>query len=97
MKSFDQKTVSPVCWDVNIKTLDPSRYKRFVIERVLQYGRPEQVRWLCRRYSKKEISAVVRVSRNIGRKTAAYWSLHLNIPRKKVLCLNRRLMNECFA
>ena len=86
-----------MCWDIDLKSLDLNKHKRYVIERVIQFGWPEQVRWLCKRYTGKEIAAVVRVSKNISRKTAAYWSLHLKIPRGKVLCLNRRLQNECFA
>lgn len=83
-------------WDVDIDRLDTVKNKKFIIERLLRYGRPEQIKWVLASYSDNEIIEVVKSSRTIDRKTATYWALHYNILPGEVLCLNRRLMQECF-
>ena len=82
--------------DVDIRSLDTVKNKKFIIERLLRYGRPEQIKWMIARYSDSEIVEVVKSSRTIDKKTANYWALHYNILPNEVLCLNRPLTHECF-
>lgn len=74
-------------WDVDVNQLNKSKHKRFIIERVLEKGRPESVSWLGRLYSKQEIANVLASSTNISRKTAYLWSALLDVPQEKVKCL----------
>jgi hypothetical protein len=90
------KILKSFCWDIDINTLDLDRHKRFIIERILKLGRPEHVRWLLDTFSKEAIVSVVKISKNIDKRTASFWALHFNIPREEVLCLNRPLMQPCF-
>ncbi len=83
-------------WDVDVKCLDTMKNKKFIIERLLQFGRPEQIKWMLARYSDREIIEVVKSSRTIDKKTAHYWALHYHILPKEVLCLSRQLMQKCF-
>jgi len=83
-------------WDVNIFTLDKNQHKRFIIERILKYGRPESIKWLLANYADQEIIEVVKLSKNIDRKTANYWAIHYHIPKEEVLCLNRSYLQKCF-
>jgi len=83
-------------WDIDQDTLDLHRHKRFIIERMLQYGRPEDIHWLLDHYSKDDIVDVIKRSKTIDRKTASYWSIHYHIPEKEILCLNRPLIQDCF-
>lgn len=92
----DINDIAEFFWDVDIKGLDTVKNKKFIIERLLRYGRPEQIKWMFARYSDSEIIEVVKSSRTIDKKTANYWTLHYNILPNEVLCLNRQLMQECF-
>ncbi len=74
-------------WDVDLATIDLKRHSRFVIERVLQFGRPEDIRWLLATYATAEIEATVRASRRLDRRTGSFWALHLGVPREEVACL----------
>lgn len=92
----DMNDIADFFWDVDVKSLDIVKNKRFIIERLLQFGRPEQIQWMLARYSDGEIIEVVKSSKTIDKKTANYWALHYHILPKEVLCLNRQLMQECF-
>ncbi|OHA02955.1 MAG: hypothetical protein A3C92_02790, partial [Candidatus Sungbacteria bacterium RIFCSPHIGHO2_02_FULL_53_17] len=56
-------------WDIDPSQLDEHRHRVYVIERVLEYGREEDARWLFRRYDRAAITEVVRESRRLSRKS----------------------------
>jgi len=75
-------------WDVDFRKLDREKDKFFIISRVLEYGTMEDVVNLLSEYDSAEIAQVVRRSRIIGRATANFWGLILNIPRSEIIrCL----------
>ena len=66
-------------WDVDPKTIDPEKNARYVIERILDLGDPEEVSWLFHYYPKSEIKRVMNLPRSqVQRKSKALWSLLLN-------------------
>jgi hypothetical protein len=81
---------------VSIDEIDVAQHKKFIIERLLRFGRPAHIHWLTARYSAAEIAEVVKLSKSIDRRTATYWSLRLNIPHNEVICLNRQLIDARF-
>lgn len=83
-------------WDTDKKTLDLSKHKRFIIERVLRFGILSDIKWLLSVYNDQEIIEVLKTSKNIDRKTANFWAIHYGLDRDEVLCLNRPLMHELF-
>lgn len=83
-------------WDVDRAKLDINLHKNFIIERVLRYGLTEDVLLLLKTYSEEDLVKTIKSSKNIDRKTANYWALHLNIKKEDVLCLNRPLIHEQF-
>ncbi|NLI79596.1 MAG: hypothetical protein GX442_24530 [Candidatus Riflebacteria bacterium] len=76
-------------WDVDPQTLDLKKHARFVIERVLQFGRPEDLRWLLGAFDEEAIVGAVRASRRLDRKTATFWAVHFGIPSEEVTCLRK--------
>ena len=61
-------------WDVDPKTVDPKKHARYIIERILEFGRDNEVRWLWHTYSKALIRDVVNTSRGVLRPpTKALW------------------------
>ena len=96
MEAEIYKLLKFFCWDVDINKVDLDKHKKFIIERILQYGRPKEVNWVLEYYTDEDIINVVKCSKNIDRKTANFWMIHYNIPKEDVLCLNRQLIHKCF-
>lgn len=83
-------------WDVDASSLDIVKHKRFIIERVLQYGMPKDICRLLQQYTKEDLRHVVEKSKTIDRRTANYWRIYLGISKEHILCLNRPLISEQF-
>jgi hypothetical protein len=83
-------------WDVDPMGLDPDLHSKFIIERILRFGLPEDVMAMQEQYSDDSIRDVVTHSRHIDRKTASFWALHLDIPREEIACFSTPLINNCF-
>jgi len=65
-------------WDTTPEHIDFKKNARYVIERVLELGEPEDVRWLFQEYPKSEIKRVFGLPRvQLSPKSKALWSLLL--------------------
>ena len=80
----------PLFWEVDFGQLRVQGHERYVIERVLEYGDDEAIRWLYHTFGPHAIAKVVQRSRKISRNTATLWALVLDIPREQVQCLSKR-------
>ena len=92
----DNSVLKNLFWDFDIEKIDLKKDREFIIERILKYGLPEQVNWLLDNYTEKLIVEVIKKSKNIDKKTANYWAIHFQIPKKNILCLKRPLIQDCF-
>ena len=59
-------TAQKYFWDVNLDALDERKNERFIISRLLNYGRLDDWRWLVRTYGKHRISAILRSDARLG-------------------------------
>lgn len=62
-------------WDVDPKTINPKRHRRYIIERILDFGTDDEVRWMWNYYPHALIQDVVKRSRVLHDKTKSLWSL----------------------
>ena len=62
-------------WDVDTKTIDPKKHARYIIERILDFGTDEEVRWMTHSYTPRIIRDVVHRSRALHDKSKALWEL----------------------
>ena len=63
-------------WDVDVKTVDPKKHARYIIERILDYGVLDEVRWLAHHYPLKTIQRVMALPRiQLHAKSKSLWSL----------------------
>lgn len=62
-------------WDVDPKKIDPKKHATYIIERILDFGRTDEVKWMRRYYTPRRISKVVKKSRVIDTKSRSLWSL----------------------
>ena len=81
MKEGKQQTQTPLVmvfrqslfWDVDPKTIDPQKHAVYIIERILDFGRTEELQWMAQYYPKELIRKVVQTSRVLQRKSRALW------------------------
>jgi len=63
-------------WDTDPKKIDPKKNARYVIERILEWGRPEEVGWVFKHYPKQMIKKTLNLPRvQLNPKSKALWSL----------------------
>ena len=60
---MDMPSRRSLFWDINPATLDAKRHANYIIERILDYGTDEEVRWMYRTYPRELIRDVVLRSR----------------------------------
>ena len=71
--------LSSVLWDVDASAIDETKHRKLLIRRILEAGRPEQVAWLFRRYSREEIREVLDHDRGLSRRVASAWRVLLEV------------------
>jgi len=74
-------------WDVNVKKLNPQEKPYFVINRLLDKGDDEAVRWVTAHFSQGTIQETFKKIRDFRAKIGYFWALYLHIPEKDVLCI----------
>jgi hypothetical protein len=75
-------------WDVDPATIDVDQNARYVIERILDLGNQNDVRWLLGQYPEKQIKVVISTSRRLHKKSAHFWGLMYHIPLTNIRCLH---------
>ena len=62
-------------WDVNPKTIDPQKHAKYVIERIMDFGNDQEVRWMVHYYPKQTLKRVVSTSRSLLPRSQVFWKL----------------------
>ncbi len=70
-------------WDVDPKTIDPKKHARYIIERILDFGTDNEVRWMWQQYPRQFLRDVVKRSHVIQKKSRNFWSLILKTADKE--------------
>lgn len=76
-------------WDVKFEELDLSKWRIFIIKRILEYGNDKAVDWMQKTFKRSEIKEVLCNYRGYSKKSANFWALVLGIPEEEVLCLKK--------
>lgn len=74
-------------WDTD--NLDIKQHQKFIVERILESGTSEMVKFLFETYSEQEIKEIIRSSNRISVRTALFWQARLNIT-ETIKCIQRR-------
>lgn len=80
------KKYQKLFWDTDISKLDLQRHKKYIIEKVLDYGDFESVNDIQGIYSIEDLKDVIINTRNLSKKTANYWRIKLHI-EEPIRCL----------
>ena len=62
-------------WDTDPGSLDSSRHANAIIERVLEMGDLQDMRWLQLRYTGTMIEQVLALSKGLSARSRTFWSL----------------------
>ncbi len=81
--------LNPFFWDVEATKIDPVKDYYFVIERLLEYGQDDVIKWLRKFYRDEDLIHVIKNSRKISKKTASLWRNYFNLPEEEIFCLHK--------
>lgn len=84
-------------WDVDFDVLNGEARKVFVAQRIIDRGDTKAVRWLLKTYPTEVIGSALRLSRDLSRKTAGFWSDLLMIDPTEVPCLQKPYSRRPFG
>ena len=62
-------------WDCDFENISLREYPFFIIERILNYGNSDAIRWLMSNVDEESIRKIVKSSRNLNKKTKNYWEI----------------------
>jgi len=62
-------------WDCDFENISLQEYSVFIIERILNFGNSDAIRWLMSNVDEESIRKIVRSSRNLNKKTKNYWEI----------------------
>ena len=64
-------------WDANPDKIDTEKNAQYIIERVADFGRDNEVRWVFRFYDKPFLRKIISKSRCLSPRTKTLWTLLL--------------------
>lgn len=76
-------TKKSLFWDVN--TLDPVKNKKFIIERILNYGDEVDFCWAKETYGDKKIKEALLKSRALDKKSLSFWCQYFKLDQNRCL------------
>ena len=76
-------------WDIDFSSLDTQTHPDYIIERILEFGDIKDLNWMMRNYPIDWIRRTICNTRGLTLKSAIFWAIVLDIPKKQVKCLKR--------
>ena len=73
--------------DVNTENISPVAHSVFIIERILEYGDTNSLKWIEKTYEKSKIIEVLKNSKKISPKTGNFYALYFNVSKEELLCI----------
>ena len=80
-------------WDVDIDKLDIIKHKKYIINRVLDYGLINDWLLIDNYYGIQEVGKTAITIRGLDKKSASFIALLANIPIESFLCYTTRQSN----
>lgn len=80
-------------WDIDFEKLDRQKSSYYVIERLLEFGDEHAVRWVLQYFNDETIKKTLKQGRGFSKRTASFWGMYFNIPRKEMVCFKKGFPN----
>jgi hypothetical protein len=81
------ESLHPFFWDVDARRLNPSHRSAYIIQRLLENGDLEAVRWVLHTYPKTEIIKTLKTRRGFSPRTATFWARYFDLPIEEFKCM----------
>lgn len=65
-------------WDTDPKKIDPQKNAQYIIERIMDFGRDKEAKWMWNYYDKTLLKQTVEKSRCLRPETKILWQSLLN-------------------
>jgi len=62
-------------WDTDPKKLDLQKHAKYIIERIMDFGNDDEVRWMKKQYPKQLLAKVCRTSKQLHNSSRTLWTL----------------------
>ncbi len=89
MKQEIPKNIKTLLWDVKEADISFDEHYKYIIERVLEYGDLQEIKWMEDNFSKDKIVVTLKVSKRLSAKSANYFALKYNVSKEEVECLRK--------
>ncbi len=66
---------SALFWDTDPKSLDVQKHSKYIIERIMDFGNDDEVRWMRQHYSKDVLAKVCQSSKQLHTSSRNFWTL----------------------
>lgn len=61
-------------WDINPNSLNPQKHAKYIIERIMDFGNDDEVRWMRCYYPKNLIAKIARKSKILQPSSKNFWT-----------------------
>ncbi len=85
-----EKVFQKLFWDCDATKMEQNQYSRTIIERTLELGNFTQIKKMFECFDKELVKKTLQNSRQISSKSANFWADYFNLPKEKILCLNKQ-------
>lgn len=62
-------------WETDPQKLDPNHHARYIIERIMDFGNDDEVRWMRRTYPNSLLHQISVTSPNLHQSSRTLWQL----------------------
>jgi len=62
-------------WDTDPKRIDVNKNAKYIIQRIMDFGNDDEVRWMRRQYPKQLLAQVCRTSHQLHTSSKTLWKL----------------------
>ncbi len=81
-------------WDIDVKKLNPAKHPYYVINRLLDKGNPEAVRWILAHFPRELIVETFKKIRDFSPWNGRFWANYLDLPTEEVACLQTSYLKQ---
>ncbi len=64
-------------WEADVTAVDLDEHDHYLIERILEYGDIQEVKWMFEHYNKAKIKEVLCRRRGLSKKSLFFWKMVL--------------------
>lgn len=82
-----------IFWDADLNGMDMQAHKNFIITKVFEWGRFEELKTLLKYYSREEIIKALTIQPYLSKRTHQFAAAILDIPKENFKCYTQRLLH----